>query len=197
KLTYGLSLFSIEQEDRLVFVSNPDAATDFTVPSTIATTGQLFESEGLEATATYRFNVGSRIEARYSYVDAEWTELVVNTFSGPLDLSGTTPTGVPNNIFYFAWHQQFGDRFDAGLSWEYYDDYPITQVNNFEGGGYDLLNLSLSYRPDFAALERIHLAVTNLLDEEYFFFFGGSRTAVTNAVPGVPLQARLSFKWAF
>lgn len=197
KLAYSLSLFTIEQKDRLVFVSNPDALGDFTVPSTIATTGQRFESQGLETTVDYRFARGSRLEARYSYVDAEWDELVVNTFGGPLDLSGTTPTGVPENIFYFAWHQRIGDRFDGGLSWESYGDYPITQTNNFDGGGYDLLNLSLSYRPELAALERVHLGVTNLLDEEYYFFFGGSRTAVTNAVPGVPLQARLTLHWAF
>ncbi|MEM7353662.1 MAG: TonB-dependent receptor, partial [Acidobacteriota bacterium] len=197
KLSYNLSLFAIEQEDRIVFVTNPEAFTDFTAPSTIATTGQRFESQGLEATAAYRFAPGSSLEARYSYVDAEWDELVVSTFSGPLDLSGTTPTGVPENIFYLEWRQRLGSRFDAGLSWELYDDYALTQDNNFEGGSYDLLNLSLSYRPDFAAIERIHLAVTNLLDEDYDFLFGGSRTAVTNAVPGVPLQARLSVNWAF
>lgn len=197
RLSYNLTLFAIEQEDRLVFVSNPEALTDFTAPSTIATTGQRFESQGLEATATWRFSAGSSLEARYSYVDAEWDELIVNTFSGPLDLSGTTPTGVPENLFYLEWRQRLGDRLDAGLSWEVYDDYQITQDNVYEGGGYDLLNLSVSYRPSFAALERIHLGVTNLLDEEYEFLLGGSRTAVTNAVPGVPLQARLSLKWAF
>lgn len=197
KLFYSLSLFSIEQDDRLVFVSNPEALTDFTAPPTIATTGQHFKSQGLEASATYRFSPGGRFETRYSYIDAEWDELVLDTFSGPLDLSGTAPTGVPENIVYLAWHQRFGDRLDASLSWELYDDYQITQVNNAEGGGYDLLNLSLAYRPDIAAIERVQLAVTNLLDDEYYFFFGGSRTAVTNATPGVPLQARLTLAWSF
>ncbi|MEM9553520.1 MAG: TonB-dependent receptor [Acidobacteriota bacterium] len=196
-LSYGLSVFSIEQKDRLIFVSNPEALVDPTAPSTLATTGQRFESRGVELTAGYRVTPSSRFEARYSYVDAEWDELVINTFTGPLDLSGTTPTGVPDTILYLAWHQRFGDRIDAGLSWESYGDYPITQDNAFEGGGYDLLNLSVSYRPALASLEQIHLAVTNLLDEEYDFFFGGSRTAVTNIVPGVPLQARLSLRWSF
>ena len=36
KLSYNLSLFAIEQEDRIVFVANPEAFTDFTAPSTIA-----------------------------------------------------------------------------------------------------------------------------------------------------------------
>lgn len=197
RFSHSLSLFSIEQKDRLVFISNPDFQNTFTGPSTIATTGQRFESRGLEATADYRFSPGSRLEARYSYVDAEWDELVVNTFSGPLDLSGTTPTGVPESILYLAYHQRFGDRLDVGLSWEAYDDYPVTQDNQFETGGYELLNLSASYQVGFAALDRVHLAVTNLLDEEYNYFFGGSRTAVTNVVPGVPLQARLTFNWSF
>lgn len=197
RLSYAVSLYAIEQEDRLVFVSNPEALIDFTAPSTLATTGQLFESHGLEATLSYRFGRGSHLELRYGHVDAEWSELVLSTFSGPLDLSGTTPTGVPENTLYLAWSQRLGDRLDLGLSWEWYDDYQITQQNNFSGGSYDFANLSLSYRPDFARLDRIHLAVTNLFDEECFYFFGGSRTAVTNAVPGVPMQGRLTFGWSF
>ncbi|MEM7049214.1 MAG: TonB-dependent receptor [Acidobacteriota bacterium] len=196
RLDYGLSLFSIEQKDRLVFVSNPEAANDFTVPSTIATTGQRFTSQGLEATVSYRFR-GSRIEGRYSRVDAEWDELVVSTFSGPLDLSGSQPTGVPERILYLAFDQRFGERLDLGLSWESYSDYPITQDNAFFGGAHDLVNLRASYRPPLARLDRIQLAITNLLDEEYVYFFGGSRTAVTNAVPGTPRQARLTFALSF
>ncbi|MCG8461426.1 MAG: TonB-dependent receptor, partial [Holophagales bacterium] len=197
RLSYSLSLFSIVQKDRLIFVTNPEFLVDFTAPSSIATTGQRFESQGLEGTVTYRFGAGSRLELRYSHVDAEWDELVVGTFSGPLDLSGTTPTGVPDDILYLGWSQRLGERLDLDLSWESYGDYPITQDNAFEGGGYDLLSLGLTYRPQLASLDRIHLAVTNLLDEEYYFLFGGSRTAVTNAVPGVPLQARLTLGWAF
>ena len=150
RLSYSLSLYAIEQEDRLVFVSNPEAQVDFTAPSTLATTGQRFESQGLEATVSYRFGKGSDLELRYGHVDAEWTELVLSTFSGPLDLSGTTPTGVPENTLYLAWNQRLGDRFDLGLSWEWYDDYHITQENNFAGGSYDVANLGLSYRPEIA-----------------------------------------------
>ncbi|MEM6792929.1 MAG: TonB-dependent receptor [Acidobacteriota bacterium] len=199
RLSYSLSLYSIEQEDRLIFITNPAFLLDFTAPSTLATTGQLFASQGLEATAAYRSPGGTRLELRYGYVDAEWDELVVSTFGGTLDLSGNSPTGVPENTLYLGWDQPIGDRFDLSLSWEWYDDYFITQDNAFEGGGYDLLNLGLSYSPDAGdiALDRVHLAVTNLLDEDYFYFFGGSRSAVTNAVPGVPLQARLTFGWSF
>lgn len=45
-------------------------------------------------------------------------------------------------------------------------------------------------RPSLRALPR-------LAAEEYFDSFGGSRPAVTNSVPGVPLQARLTLGWAF
>jgi outer membrane receptor protein involved in Fe transport len=57
-------------------------------------------------------------------------------------------------------------------------------------GGYSLLNAALSYRPGRGKLAGVTLTATNLLDEEYYFFFGG-RTAVYDAVPGVPFQARL------
>lgn len=194
---YGLSLYSIEQEDRLVFVTNPEAFLDFTVPSTIATTGQRFGSDGLELSLDYRYRRGGRLEFRYAYVDAVWDELVLETFSGPLDLSGNRPTGVPETTLGLTWMETFGERFDVRLSWQYYGDYAITQDNAFEGGSYDLVDLGVTYRPEWTWLDRVNLSVTNLLDEEYFFLFGGSRSAVTTAVPGVPAQARLTFGFGF
>ena len=188
KLSVTTAAFDIEQKDRIVFLSNPAAATDFTAPSTIVTTGQLFSSRGIEATARLRATDSTTVELRGSYVDPEWDELIVNTFFGPLDLSGNQPNGVAETMFYAALEQRFGERFSARLWWEIYDDYAITQDNAFFGGGYDLLNTVLSYQPTAGWLDRVDLSLTNLLDEEYDFIFGGSRTAVTHVVPGVPFQ---------
>lgn len=196
RFSYSLSLYSIDQKDRLIFLTNPEAFVDFTAPSTLVQTGQKYHSEGLELTAAWRNSRGGTFELRYGYVDAEWEELVIETFAGPVDLSGTAPTGVPENSLYLSWRQRFGDKLEGGLSWESYDDYFLTQNNLFRGGDYDLLNFTLALQTDLAALAQVQLAVTNVLDEDYFYFFGG-RTAVQTAVPGLPRQARLTLRFDF
>jgi iron complex outermembrane receptor protein len=197
RFEYALALFSIDQRNRLVLITNPDSFIDFTAPGTIATSGQRYESQGLELTTRLRLGRGTRLQLDYSHVDASWDELILETFTGPLDLSGNAPTGVPENILQLTFDQQLGDDLDLRLAWEYYGDYYLTQDNVFRGGSYNLLNLSARYRLEWRNLDRVELSITNLLDEEYYFLFGGSRTAVTNAVPGVPLQARLTFGLRF
>ncbi len=196
RFSYSLSLYAIEQKDRLIFVTNPESLEDFTLPANLATTGQRYRSQGLEATAAWRWQPGGSVELRYGYVDAEWKELVIETFSGPLDLSGTRPNGVPENTFYAGLRQRLGERWEVGISWQWYDDYFITQDNVFAGGAYDLVDLALTWQRPFGAIESASLAVTNLLDEEYYFLFG-SRNAVNTAVPGQPRQARLTLQWRF
>ncbi|MEM8932879.1 MAG: TonB-dependent receptor, partial [Acidobacteriota bacterium] len=86
---YVVSFFDLEQTDRLVFVSNPDSFIDFTAPATIATSGQRYASRGVELSLVGRFGDSTRVRLDASRVEAEWEELVLDTFFGPLDLSGT------------------------------------------------------------------------------------------------------------
>ncbi|MEM6702910.1 MAG: TonB-dependent receptor [Acidobacteriota bacterium] len=197
KLDLNTAIFDLDQRDRLIFVNNPEAANDFTIPPTIATTGQRYSSQGVELSLRWRATSRTAVDVRGSWVDPEWDELILNTFSGPLDLSGTAPTGVPQTQAYLGLDQRLSDRWLARLWWEYYDDYEITVDNQFSGGGYDLLNAAVSYQPSQPWLTRVDLSVTNLLDNEYYYFFGGSRTMVTNVTPGLPLQARLTLSLDF
>lgn len=197
KLDYALALFAIDQRDRLVFVSNPASFDDPTLPPTIATSGQKYVSEGLELSARARLTRDTTLRLGYSHVEAEWDELILEGFAGPIDLSGKAPTGVPEDLGEISLEQKVGDRLDLRLSWEWYGDYFVTQDNSVRGGSYDLVNLGASYVVDRGLLDRLDLSITNLLDQRYNYLFGGSRTFATNAVPGVPLQARLTLGLRF
>lgn len=188
---YALALFQLEQRDRLIFISNPEAETDFTAPATLITTGQLYRARGAELALRAASESGWRGELSASLVDAEWRELVIDSFGGPIDLSGRRPTGVPETMVSAAVERRVAGNWSARLAWEWYDDYAITQDNRYQGGGYDLVNLALVWEPHRLGIERLTLAATNLLDEEYDYFFG-DRTAVLTAVPGVPRQLRLT-----
>jgi outer membrane receptor protein involved in Fe transport len=72
----------------------------------------------------------------------------------------------------------------------------INQTNNLEGGGYELLNVGATISPQLWGGAALDLALTNALDEEYYYFFGG-RTAGTTASPGVPRQFRATLRARF
>jgi outer membrane receptor protein involved in Fe transport len=132
----------------------------------------------------------------YGFVSAEWKEYEVETADRPIDYSGKAPTGVPRHVFSAGIEQGVGLGFLARAWWESYADYFITQDNERSGGGYGLLNASLSWRPARGKVAGVTLTATNLLDEEYYYLFGG-RSAVYDAVPGVPFQARLTVDLRF
>ncbi len=192
-LQWEVALFHLEQENRRTFVSNPDP----TGPPTLATTGQLYSSQGLEAGLRIMPSARTRLTLNYTYLDPEWDEFVVSSFFGPLDFSGTTPQGVPESIFTVDAEHRPTDRLRIGLAYEWYDDYFITVDNNFSGGAYDLLTLFGSYQLTPGSDWFLDLTLTNALDDNYYHFFGGSRTAVTNVTPGAPRQFRASLRMDF
>jgi outer membrane receptor protein involved in Fe transport len=196
RLSYALAGFFIRQNDRPIFLSNPAAFEDFTQPPNIVTTGQLYESRGIEVSTRARVGERTSLFANYSLIDAEWKQLVVDTFEGPIDLSGNTPQGVPRHVFSAGIEQRFGRAFEGRAWWESYSDYFITQDNSRKGGGYGLLNAALTWRAGRGAFSGMTLTATNLLDEEYYYLFG-NRTAVVDAVPGVPFQAKLTVDLSF
>ena len=122
-------------------------------------------------------------------------ELRLETFGGTLDFSGNSPVGVPRTMFAASLEQKIG-LLTAALNYERYADYAVTVDNKVKGGGYDLVNLAVSYRPGQGTIEAVTLSATNLLDKEYDFIFGGNSSAYTR-VPGVPFQARLSVRARF
>ncbi len=196
RFSYTLALYDIEQTNRLVFLSNPDALLDFTAPPNLISTGQLYATRGLELATRSRLGRKTRLDVTLGHVDAEWKKLEIETFGGTLDFSGRRPTGVPSNTFSAAIEHRFSPTWNARLGWEWYDDYAVTQDNAVEGGGYDLANLALTWNPERFRLSRVTLAATNLFDENYNFLFG-DRDSATYAVAGVPRQLRLSAAWSW
>ena len=195
QLEWETAVFFLEQQDRRIFVSNPD----LTGPPTLATTGQEYSSRGLEAAVRFRPTERTRAVATYTYVDAEWDELIIaGSFGAPdQDFSGVTPQGVPENMFYLELEHQFTNWLTARMTYEWYDDYFVDLSNSVETGGYDLVGLSATFNVPSNDSISVDVSITNLLDEDYFFFFAGSRTMVTNVSPGVPRLARATLHWRF
>ncbi len=195
RLSWELALFYLEQDDRRIFVPNPDSDG----PPTLATTGQKYSSQGFESALGYAFTDATQLTLSYTYIDAEWDELVIaGSFGAPdQDFSGVTPQGVPENMLYAELSHSFQGGARVGMTYEWYDDYFVDLSNSVSDGGYDLVGVYASSPipglPDLS----VDLSITNLLDEEYYFYFAGSRTMATNVTPGVPRLARATLRWKF
>ena len=189
------AIFFLEQKDRRIFVSNPDPSG----PPTLATTGQKYSSRGLEAALRYRPSERTAATVSYTYLDPEWDELIIEgSFGAPdQDFSGVTPQGVPENMFYAEIEHQFTSWFTGRVTYEWYDDYYVDLSNSVSNGGYDLLGVSGTFTLPSNEDIRLDVSITNALDEEYYFYFAGSRTMVTNVSPGVPRLARAMLRWRF
>ncbi len=192
-LQWETAIFQMSQENRRTFVSNPDPAG----PATLATTGQEYSSRGMEAALRITPSDRTNLIFNYTWLDPEWDEFVVDSFGGPLDYSGTTPQGVPENIFSADVEHWFTERLKLGMTYEWYDDYFITVDNAYQGGSYELMTLFGSFRLTRDRDWYVDVAMTNALDNHYYHFFGGSRTAVTNVTPGAPRQIRASLRMDF
>jgi len=194
RFEWEAALFYLEQRNRRLFVSNPDPMG----PSTLATTGQKFSSRGVETSFRFYPTDATKLTINYTYLDPEWDELILSSFDGDIDLTGTDPTGVADHIVYVELNQNLTDWLSARATYEYYSDYQVTQANNVpKRGAFDLVNLSVTARlpgrDDFS----LSLSALNLFDNEYYYFFGGLREAATNVTPGTPRQFRATLRKSF
>ena len=189
------ALFYLEQSDRRIFITNPDP----TGPPTLATTGQKYSSRGVEAAVRFRPTEKTKAVLTYTYLDPEWDELIIaGSFGAPdQDFSGVTPQGVAENMFYAEIEHRFADWVTGRLTYEWYDDYFVDLSNTVSAGGYDLLGVSATFNVPNNDKVSLDVSVTNALDEEYYFYFAGSRTMATNVSPGVPRLARATLRWRF
>ena len=195
-LRFEAAVYYSRQKNRRQIVANPAAETDFTAPFSLITYGDLYDSRGAEISLDIRPADGTNIRLQYSYVDPEWKDYVLSTFSGPVDLSGTTPTGVAKNIVYIAADQRITPWLTGRAIFEWYDDYAITQDNRVFGGGYELLTLGARIQPASWSGVSLDLTLNNALDKEYYFKFG-NRTTPNYATPGPPRQFRATLKANF
>lgn len=195
-LRFETALFFTTQKNRRSIIPNPDAVADPLAPGSLITYGDRYESKGLEVGLNVRVTDTTTLTANYSYFDPTWKRYVISTFSGPVDLSGRTPVGVPRHIVYLAADQQFTPWLSGRAVLEIYDDYMVTTDNRVRGGGYELVSLNARIAPTSWSHMVLDLGVTNLLDKDYYYLFGG-RTAPTTANPGAPRQFRATVRASF
>ena len=196
RLTVEAAIYYTRQKKRRQIIPNPDAESDPTAPSNLIRYGDLYDSRGLEVSVTLRPADGTSVRINYSHVDPEWKKYVITGFGPPVDLSGATPIGVARNIVYIAAEQRLASWLSGRATFEWYDDYKITGNNRVEGGGYELLTLGARIAPAGWRNISLDLTLTNALDKEYYFYFGG-RSNPTYATPGVPRQFRAAVRAAF
>lgn len=195
-LRFEAAVYYTRQKNRRQIIANPDAETDFTQPANLVTYGDLYDGKGAEASLELRPAEGTSFRVAYSYLDPEWKDYVIDTFSGPVDLSGTTPTGVPQHIVYLSADQRITPWLSGRAVFEFYDDYYYTADNRFRGGGYELLTLGARIQPEAWKGLSLDLTLMNALGKEYYSYFG-TRSAPTYAMPGPPRQFRATLKAAF
>jgi outer membrane receptor protein involved in Fe transport len=193
---FEAAIYLTRQRNRRQIVDNPAAAADFTQPFNLVTFGDLYEGRGFEAAVEFRPARGTNFRFNYSYIDPEWISYSLNTFAGPVDYSGRTPTGVPQHIVYASVDQQVTPWLNARAILEWYDDYFITIDNRVRTGGYELVTLNARIAPPNWRGVTLDLTLLNALDRDYYSYFGG-RENPTYAVPGPPRQFRVTLRGQF
>lgn len=197
RMQFELAVFHTEQTNRRQFIPNPDAELDPTAPGSRIAYGSLYESRGLEASLRLKPWQGAGLTLQYSFLDPQWKDYVIQSaFGPPVDLSGTTPTGVARHIYYAALEQQFTPWLRAQATLEAYGDYQVTQLNTIQDGAYALLHLGATVAPPAWKHVSVSLSLANALNEKYFHYFG-NRGSATTASPGVPRQLRVTLRAEF
>lgn len=189
-------VFYSEQKNRRQIVDNPAAANDSSAPRNLITFGDLYKSKGLELSLIASPTNTTTLRLNYTYLDPEWEEFVIQTFSGPADFSGNTPVGVPDHILYLQADQQITGWFSLRGILEYYSDYFYTVDNEFADGGYTLVTFGARLEPNILQGLTLDLTLNNAFNETYYSYFG-NRTSPTYAVPGPPRQFRAAITGRF
>ena len=197
RVRFDVAGFHTTQRNRRTTIPNPAAEEDFSAPFNLVTYGQVYRVRGAEFSLAARVTATTSVEAAYSRVDAKWEELLLTGFGGDqIDLSGEVPRGVAPNTFHASLSQRIGRSTTVKSSFEWYDDYQLTQDNSFTNGAYGLLSLDASFELDWREGLLLNIGATNVLDTEYYFYFGG-RERLTYATPGPPRQIRAGLRAAF
>lgn len=195
-LRFSTAAFWSVQKNRRQVIPNPAAETDYSAPSNLITYGDRYEARGVEVSLDIRPRDGTSILINYSHIAPKWKDYVLETSSGDIDLSGTTPVGVAPNIVYIAAEQRLTPWLTGRAVFEWYDDYKVTQDNRIENGGYELLTLNARIQPEKWKGLTLDLTLMNALGKEYHWYFGG-RTAPSYATPGTPRQFRATLRASF
>lgn len=185
RFAINATLYQLTQDDRLVFVSNPQG---FGPP--IASTADEFRSRGIELDAQIEIAEGWRAGFQYTYTDAEWQEYNV----GGEDLSGKRPRGVPEQLFSAQLHADLSANLRAWGAFYHHDDYAVTLDNRVIDGGFNLVDLGAQYQlPKLGA--KLTIVGKNVFNERYYSLFG-AQTPQT-AHPGRPAHFLMTLGFDF
>lgn len=180
---YQVALFDLNQTNRLVFISDPDQSGP-----PIATNADAFQSQGLELETRFKIAQNWQLHAAYTYIDAEWENYQV----GGNDFSGNQPTGVPEHTYSLGLSGDVG-QFSFYTWLDGASDYQVTLDNQVEQGAFEVWNASLSYRFRGFRQTSLQLVGHNILDEDYYYYFGSN--IPTTAQPGLPANLQFSLKF--
>lgn len=183
---YEAAVFHMTQEDRLVFLPNPQG-----FGPAVAANADEFRSQGLELSSRVKINGSWQAYVNASYIDAEWREYQV----GGTDLAGNRPRGVPEHMVSLGVNGRLGSGLVIDVWGDLFDDYAVTLDNRVIGGGYELLNARLAYQTKNGRFKGVSLTGRNILDEAYYDLFGAADPQT--AQPGLPAQVFLSLDFDF
>lgn len=185
--TFALNatVYQLEQDDRLVFVPNPQGFG----PS-VASTADEFRSRGLELDSQFSINESLQAGFQYTFTDAEWLEYTV----GGEDLSGKRPRGVPEQMFSANLNFSPFENLQTWGAFYYHDDYAVTLDNSVIDGSFSLVDLGIQYRmPRLGA--KLAVVGKNVLNERYYSLFGAQTPL--QAHPGRPAHFFMTLGFEF
>ena len=143
-------------------------------------------TEGLELQLQGQLSANWRINAGYSYLDAEEDGRVVDNVSANRSLNL-----VPEHLFSIWNRYDVNEKFGVGLGIVYQDSQFASISNTVELPSFTRVDVALFYR--FSERVQAQVNIENLLDEEYF----PAAHNDNNISTGEPLNARFSLSFAF
>ncbi len=189
RLGFAFAAFRLDREDLLLTLFAPGGGTQS------VNAGEQ-RSTGFEADVIARLPAGLTGSVAYGYVKSEWIDnRVADPFTDELiDWSGNEVAGVPAHTGSLSLARDWSG-FSLSTWYDFRSDYFVDNDNTIEGGGFGLLHASGSFRPEALRGAELRVTAKNLLDEEYFYYFGGF--AGVEGFRGRPFEllAELRYAW--
>jgi iron complex outermembrane receptor protein len=191
RLFFAASGYWLDRRDLILLI--PDG------PGTRTINAGKQRSRGFEWESKFDLSVGWRLSGyfNYSFTDSEWVNnrYTIEFSNTVYDFSGKTVRSIPEHLWSLGLTKGFANGISGRVWFDYTGDYYFTPDNRLRGGGFGLLNASVSV-PFSDQRWEAQVAATNVTDKRYYYFAGYGDGAL-EAYPGVPfeLSARLKFRF--
>jgi len=189
RLGFAFAAFQLTRQDLLLTLFAPGGGTQS------QNAGEQ-RSRGFEADLIARLGGGFTSSLAYGYVDSKWIDnRLADPSSGEIiDWSGNDVAGVSDHTGSISLTRDWS-AFSLSTWYDFRSDYWIDNDNTNQGGGFGLLHASGSLRPSALPGAEVRVTAKNILDEEYFYYFGGF--AGVEGFRGRPFEllAELRYAW--